>query len=124
MTWDYVGLVSSDLEASVRFYRLLGCNFPDTNGEDHVEAVFENGMRFALDSIELMKRLGPWEEPVGHRMGMGFNAGSPSSVDEIYKHVQEAGFPGGTEPFDAFWGQRYAQVIDPDGNKVDIYADL
>ena len=27
-----------------------------------------------------------------------------------------------TEPFDAFWGQRYAQVKDPDGNPVDIFA--
>ena len=124
MTWDYVGLVSKDLEASVCFYRLLGCNFPDPNGEDHVEAVFENGMRFALDSIELIKRISEWEEPVGHRMGMGFNAGTPTNVDAIYRAVLDEGFTSGTEPFDAFWGQRYAQLIDPDGNKVDVYANL
>jgi uncharacterized glyoxalase superfamily protein PhnB len=27
-------------------------------------------------------------------------------------------------PFDAFWGQRYATVLDPDGNTVDLFAPL
>jgi uncharacterized glyoxalase superfamily protein PhnB len=28
------------------------------------------------------------------------------------------------EPMDAFWGQRYAQVKDPDGTVIDLYATL
>ena len=28
------------------------------------------------------------------------------------------------EPMDAFWGQRYATVLDPDGNSVDLFAEL
>ena len=28
------------------------------------------------------------------------------------------------EPWDAFWGQRYAQIHDPDGNVVDLFAPL
>jgi uncharacterized glyoxalase superfamily protein PhnB len=28
------------------------------------------------------------------------------------------------EPWDADWGQRYAQVKDPDGNSVDLFAAL
>ncbi|MGB5655838.1 MAG: glyoxalase, partial [Acidimicrobiia bacterium] len=27
-------------------------------------------------------------------------------------------------PFDAFWGQRYATVLDPDGNGVDLFAPI
>jgi uncharacterized glyoxalase superfamily protein PhnB len=27
-------------------------------------------------------------------------------------------------PWDAFWGQRYATVLDPDGNSVDLFAAL
>jgi len=123
LTWDYVGVISSDLNRSVEFYRLLGIPFPDVES-DHVEVALPNGMRFALDSLELMKSLGPWEEPKGHRMGMAFNAGTPTGVDETYKNILAAGFEGLTEPFDAFWGQRYAQVKDPDGQPVDIYAPL
>jgi uncharacterized glyoxalase superfamily protein PhnB len=28
------------------------------------------------------------------------------------------------EPWDAFWGQRYAVVHDPDGNGVDLFCPL
>jgi uncharacterized glyoxalase superfamily protein PhnB len=36
----------------------------------------------------------------------------------------EDGFTAATQPWDAFWGQRYAQVCDQDGNKYDLFADL
>jgi uncharacterized glyoxalase superfamily protein PhnB len=36
----------------------------------------------------------------------------------------DAGFSAKLEPFDAFWGQRYATLIDPDGNLVDLFANL
>jgi uncharacterized glyoxalase superfamily protein PhnB len=36
----------------------------------------------------------------------------------------DAGFSGTNEPWDAFWGQRYARVSDPDGSKVDLFAPL
>jgi len=35
-----------------------------------------------------------------------------------------AGFQGHVEPWDAFWGQRYATLRDPDGNGVDLFAAL
>ena len=119
--WDYVGVISTDLARSVEFYRLVRIPLPEPES-DHVEVAMENGMRFALDSLELIKSLGHWEAPVGHRMGIGVNAGTSAGVDEAYRMILDAGFEGMTEPFDAFWGQRYAQVKDPDGNPVDIYA--
>ena len=33
-----------------------------------------------------------------------------------------AGYEGHKEPWDAFWGHRYAIVHDPDGNGVDLFA--
>ena len=30
----------------------------------------------------------------------------------------------GLDPWDAFWGQRYAQLRDPDGVRVDLYVTL
>lgn len=123
LKWDYVGVTAADLERSVEFYRLVGIPLPDVDG-DHVEVELANGMRFALDSLELMKSIGHWEEPAGHRMGIAVNAETPAGVDEAFQAIIAAGFAGKTEPFDAFWGQRYAQVLDPDGNSVDIYAAL
>jgi uncharacterized glyoxalase superfamily protein PhnB len=35
-----------------------------------------------------------------------------------------AGGAGHKEPWDAVWGQRYAQLRDPDGNAVELFAPL
>ena len=45
-------------------------------------------------------------------------------MDERYEQVTAAGFVGEKEPWDAFWGQRYAQLRDPDGVPVDLFAPL
>jgi hypothetical protein len=31
---------------------------------------------------------------------------------------------GAVEPWDAFWGQRYVTVKDPDRYQIDIFAEL
>jgi uncharacterized glyoxalase superfamily protein PhnB len=38
--------------------------------------------------------------------------------------VVSAGHTSSRAPFDAFWGQRYATVLDPDGNAIDLFAPL
>jgi len=38
--------------------------------------------------------------------------------------LTELGYQGIHEPWDAPWGQRYATVLDPDGNAVDLYCPL
>ena len=45
-------------------------------------------------------------------------------MDELYEQATAAGFDGEKEPWDAFWGQRYAQLRDPDGVPVDLFAAL
>ena len=119
-----IGIVSTDLSASIRFYGLLGVAFPAPDG-DHVEATLPNGLRLMLDGLTLVKELDKdWTEPKGHRMGLAFECGSPAEVDAVHAKVSAAGYASKTAPWDAFWGQRYAQVIDPDGNVVDLFAAL
>ena len=121
---DAIGIVSKDLAASIRFYRLLGVTFPEPDG-DHLEAVLPNGLRLMLDDLKLIKQLDPeWTAPTGHRMGLAFKCASPAEVDAVHARVTAAGHASKTAPWDAFWGQRYAQVVDPDGNIVDLFAAL
>ena len=47
-----------------------------------------------------------------------------NAVDATYAKLTGAGYEGRTEPWDAPWGQRYATVLDPDGNSVDLFAAL
>jgi uncharacterized glyoxalase superfamily protein PhnB len=121
---DAIGIVSADLKATVRFYRLVGLEIPDTT-EDHIDVTTAGGVRVMFDAVELMKQLDPdWVKPVGHPMVLAFRCINAKEVDEVYGRITAAGFRGKAPPFDAFWGQRYATVLDPDGNAVDLFADL
>jgi len=42
----------------------------------------------------------------------------------MFARMVAQGHTAHKEPWDAFWGQRYARVIDPDGNVVDLFAPL
>ncbi len=44
--------------------------------------------------------------------------------DLTYADLVGAGYRGHLEPFDAFWGMRYATVLDPEGDGVDLFATL
>ena len=120
---DAIGIVSSDLARSVAFYRLLGIEFAE--GEGHIEAKMPNGMRLMLDTEEVMHSFWPdWQRATGNQVALAFACESPADVDETYARVIDAGFHGEKEPWDAFWGYRYAQLADPDGVPVDLFAAL
>ena len=123
---DLVGIIARDMASSLRFYRLLGLDIPaGAEKEDHVEYVTPGGFRLAWDTLELMKSLNPdWVEPAGHRIGLAFKCASPAEVDQLYQQVTQSGYLSHKAPWDAFWGQRYAVVVDPDGNLVDLFAAL
>jgi catechol 2,3-dioxygenase-like lactoylglutathione lyase family enzyme len=105
---DMVGMSVKDVPRAIRFYRLLGLAFPDAApGEDYVEVMMPD-----------------WVEPRGQRMGLAFLCESPAQVDETYAQVVAAGHKGVKEPWDAFWGQRYALVEDPDGAHVSLFCPL
>jgi uncharacterized glyoxalase superfamily protein PhnB len=79
-----------------------------------------------LDTEETIRSFDPdWQPPSGgHRVALAFRCDSPAEVDETYQRLLSAGGTGHKEPWDAFWGMRYAQVRDRDGNVVDLFADL
>jgi catechol 2,3-dioxygenase-like lactoylglutathione lyase family enzyme len=120
-----IGIVASDMARSIRFYRLLGLDVPETPDEGHVDAFLPNGVRFMLDTEDVIRSFNPdWERVAGTQIGIAFECESPAEVDETYARVTAAGFQGTKEPWDAFWGQRYAQLADPDGVEVSLYAAL
>jgi len=120
-----LGIVTSDMARSIRFYRLLGVDVPETPDEGHVEARLPNGVRLMLDSEEVIRSFEPhWARETGNQLSLAFECESPGEVDETYARMTDAGFHGAKEPWDAFWRQRYAQLRDPDGVPVDLYAAL
>ena len=128
MALTAIGIVSAQLEASVRFYAALGVAFEPAVMENpgghgpHVEGKTATGLRLMFDTVELVKKINPdWTQPSGGtRMAMCFEQAAPADVDRIFDAAVAAGAAAVKAPWDAFWGQRYSTVRDPDGNHIHI----
>jgi len=120
-----IGIAVSDMQASIRFYRLLGLDVPDDPGDGHVDIPLPEGGRLMLDSEDVIRSFLPdWARTNGNQVSLAFECESPATVDELYERAAEAGYEGEKPPWDAFWGQRYALLGDPDGVRVNLYAAL
>ena len=90
-----------------------------------MEASLPNGLRLMLDTEETVLSFDPeWKRATGNQLSLAFECGGPGEVDALYAKVVEAGFEGAKAPWDAFWGQRYALLRDPDGVEINLYAAL
>ncbi|MFT4281654.1 VOC family protein [Microbacterium sp.] len=127
LTLGFIGIVTRDMAASLAVYRALGVDIAD--GQDaspHVDATLPGGVALAGDTVETILSFDPSYVPAdgGHRIALAFDQGSPTAVDAAVTALAAAGHPAHVAPFDAPWGQRYATVLDPDGNSIDLYAAL
>jgi uncharacterized glyoxalase superfamily protein PhnB len=124
---DVFGTVVADMGRTLAFYRRLGLDVPaGADHEPHVEVTLPGGLRLAFDTVETVRSFDPsWQPPGGSaRMAIAFLCDSPAEVDAVYADLTGAGHEGHLPPWDAFWGQRYASLRDPDGNGVDLFAPL
>jgi uncharacterized glyoxalase superfamily protein PhnB len=123
---DLVGMVMRDMACRAALLSFARTEHsPNMNTEPHVEVVLPGGFRIAWDSLEMITGIDPeWIEPVGQWITLAFKCESPADVDALYEQVLQNGYGGHKAPWDAFWGQRYAVVDDPDGNRVDLFAGL
>jgi catechol 2,3-dioxygenase-like lactoylglutathione lyase family enzyme len=123
---DLICLVVADMATSLAFYRTLGLDIPpEADTERHVEVTLPGGVRLAWEPVDFVKEMDPeWTAPVGSaQVSLAFLCDSPAEVDAAYAHMAAAGYTG-NEPWDAFWGQRYATLSDPDGNGIDLFSPL
>jgi uncharacterized glyoxalase superfamily protein PhnB len=122
-----VGVVSKNFMKSVKFYTILGFDFPEfVDGEDHLETITKKGdTRLMLDSHELAKKLLEGKEPkASNHSVFAIELESSSKVNELAEKLKSSGFKVTKEPWNAFWGQRYCVVSDPDGYMIDLFAQI
>ena len=123
----FIGIVTRDMGASLAFYRALGISIDDDlDNAPHVEAELDDGTTLAWDTIETIRGFDPHYVPPtgGHHIALAFDNGDPADVDAAYIALTGLGHTGHVAPWDAHWGQRYATLLDPDGNSIDLYAQL
>ena len=123
---DAVTVTSTDLQKTVAFYTQLGFVFAPLGAEDrHVEPMTKDGdVRLMIDAAGLIEQLTGHRPVPPNHASFAMLCDSPAQVDAIAAAVKSAGHALTVEPWDAFWGQRYATVKDPDGYQIDLFAPL
>ena len=125
MSLDAIGIVAANPGKSLKFYSLLGVDLKQFGDGDHFEATLPSGLRIMLDSEKLIRELVPdWKKPEGTSVVLCFKQDSAQAVDQLFEKITSAGFRSVRSPWDAFWGQRYACISDPDGHQIDLFAQL
>ncbi|MET4097542.1 VOC family protein [Arthrobacter sp. UYCu712] len=118
-----INLVVRDMDATVAFYRRLGLRIDAGPGVPHVSTRLPNGMHIEWDSVEFVPQWDSgWNGTTGGTAVLAFSVPTREAVDQIYAELTSAGYEGHQQPYDAFWGARYAIVDDPDGNSIGIMS--
>ncbi|MPZ54005.1 MAG: glyoxalase [Acidimicrobiia bacterium] len=131
-TFGHINIVVNDMDATIAFYRLLGLDladgyeWPEGSGAIHVNAQMPGGHYLAFDNHKMAEIWNPHFDPDRNEgnIVVGLLVESGDDVDRIYRSVEEAGHRVGQAPYDAFFGARYAIVIDPDGNEVGLKGPI
>ena len=136
VTLDQLNIVCGDPAASIAFYRRLGLDIAEPQvwrtptGIHHVSAADQPGdgtIHLDLDSAAFARRWNAgWadRDDLRGRVVVGFSVATRAAVDEIYRDMTGAGYRGLQQPWDAFWGARYAIIEDPDGLAVGLMSPI
>jgi catechol 2,3-dioxygenase-like lactoylglutathione lyase family enzyme len=126
---DQVNLIVGDVQASRAFYTRLGLDFGQGHdpvwSDHHVSARHGDGAAIDVD-LDSQAFVAKWNHgwPGGPGAVLGFKVDTRAEVDDLVAALAADGVPVQQEPYDAFWGARYAVVSDPDGNGVGIMSPL
>jgi catechol 2,3-dioxygenase-like lactoylglutathione lyase family enzyme len=117
-----VNLVVSDLARSVAFYRALGLEMSDPTGP-HAVASTPHGLRLELDEVPFAAL---WDAgspgAVGGGAVLSLAVDRRDEVDAIWSRMTAAGAVSSQRPYDAFWGARFAVLLDPDGHRIGLMS--
>lgn len=112
-----------DVARSVAFYRGIGLEF-SLVGEHFARAATDGGPSLELGSYQLTRGYDPgFRDPAGAgSMALQLSLPSREEVDALHRELTSGGCRSHLAPIDAFWGSRYMEVCDPDGNVVGFHS--
>jgi catechol 2,3-dioxygenase-like lactoylglutathione lyase family enzyme len=124
---DQVNVIVADMGAATEFYRRLGLTLPDDGPWNtyHRSAETPEGLDLDFDLVSFASKWNKGARVDGYKGAViGFRVATRDAVDRIHADMTAAGYRSQQEPYDAFWGSRYAVIEDPDGNAVGIMSPM
>lgn len=124
-TFMGVHIAVADMAAAMDFYRRAGLPVPDgAEVQPHVEIDLGGGVELAFSTPMVVGWYDRgWRGPASATATvLQLRLPSREAVDEMYASLTAAGYPGHLPPLDAFWGNRYCEVDDADGNAVGFHS--
>ena len=119
-----VNFIVTDVERSKEFWTLLGWQTTPRYAGAAVLS-FPNCMNVVLHEPAFARLWDPaYAGPAAGSTVVDLNLPSREAVDETYDRVISAGHASSVEPWDTFFGARYAIVADPDGHRVGLKSPL
>lgn len=120
-----LNIVVSNMDATLAFYRQVGLEIDAKADAAHASITLPNGVLIEFDATRFVAKWDSgWKGTVGGSTVLGFSLESRDAVDALYNDLMQSGHRGRQQPYDAFWGARYAIVEDPDGNPVGLMSPV
>lgn len=122
-----INLFVTDLAATTRFYEGLGWTL-EPMGPVAATAELPGGLSVAFLPAGDREFVAAFD--AGHPGGTGGSAlldvrvEDREQVDVLYRELLDRGGSSGQPPIDAFWGSRYAVVVDPDGTHIGLKSPV
>jgi catechol 2,3-dioxygenase-like lactoylglutathione lyase family enzyme len=122
-----VNLFVTDLAATERFYAGLGWTLVQM-GLGAATADLPGGLSVAFLPAGDRAFVAAFDS--AHPGGTGGTAildvrlEDREQVDKLYRELLNRGGSAGQAPIDAFWGSRYAVVVDPDGTRIGLKSPV
>ncbi|MGB0112543.1 MAG: VOC family protein [Ilumatobacteraceae bacterium] len=115
-----VNLIVTDLERAKSFWEVLGFSWAPRHPKAAVIS-FENGMNLVVHEPDFARLWDPaYSGPSAGSTVIDINVPSRHAVDALHDRVVGAGYHSSVEPWDTFFGARYAIVCDADGHRIGL----
>lgn len=124
MKLDMVGIIVTNMQEASLFYQRLGFTLIGDPTGDYLE-LENDGVRISLNTQTMIEGIyGFVPEKHGDKIELAFLCETPEEVDETCDKMADFGYQIYKEPWNAFWGQRYAIIKDLDNNLLSLFANL
>ena len=115
-----VNLIVTDLKRATDFWAILGYESTPRHSKAALLS-FPNGMNLVLHEPDFAQL---WDPAYGGQSAgstvLDVNVASREDVDKVHTLVLAAGYSSSVEPWDTFFGSRYAIVCDADGHRIGL----